>query len=228
VTKLELAQRLAQEAGLSGASNGTLPAAVTGQTGEMLTCINDLDAANQDIQNKKKNWKFLRFNFTFPTVAATAAYSPTDAGIAQLRDWITRDIRCYLTSTGIADEQEICYKPWDLFRRAYLIGSGTTTPGRPTHFTIKPDKSIQFYPVPDAIYTIAGEYYKKAQTMSVTDGPLFPSEFHLLAVWEALKKHARREGAAELYSIAKEAADPLWDAMFTDQLPPVTLAGPMV
>lgn len=229
MNKLALCQRLAQEAGISGASNGTLPSATTGQTGEMLQVVRDIESAYEELQNMRPNWLFMREDFSFNLVAGTATYTPTTAGLTDFRAWRTDTFRIYRTSTGSDDEQWLDYVPWDVFRDAYLLGPERSASGRPFKFTVQPDKTLQFYPKPDAIYTVVGEYQLRAQTLaSNTAEPLFPDNFHLILVWMALMKHARREGAPELYAQGKESYGPLMDALKRDQLPPVGMADPMV
>lgn len=228
MNKLALCQRLAQEAGVSGAANGTIPTTTVSQTGEMLQVVRDIESAYEELQNSRKSWLFMREDFTFPTVASTAAYTPTTAGLTDFREWRTDSLRIYRTSAGIDDEQWIDFVPWDLFRDAYLLGAERSATGRPFKFSVKPDKSLILWPVPDAVYTVVGEYQLRAQTLaSNTSEPLFPDNFHLILVWMGLKKHAIREGAPELYNQAKEHYGPLWDGLKADQLPSVAMAGPL-
>ena len=229
MNKLALCQRLATEAEVSGASSGTLPSATTGQTGEMLQVVRDIENAYEELQNLRPNWLFMREDFSFNTVSGTAAYTPTAAGLTDFRAWRTDTLRAYLTATGVADEQWLEFVPWDRFRDSYMLADQRTTPGRPLRFTVKPDKSLQFWPVPDAIYTVVGEYQLRAQTLaSNSSEPLMPDNFHMILVWMGMMNHARRQSAQELYFQAKEKYGPLMDALKRDQLPPVGIAGPMV
>ena len=227
-TRLQLCQRYAKEAGISGASNSTLPTSTLAQTGEMLDVVNDIDSAYEKLQNMKPNWHFLRFDFSFPTISGTQNYTPTDAGYPEHKTWKADSFRCYLTATGTDDEQDLCFVPWEDFRDLYLLGSQRDASGRPIKFTIKPDKSVSFYPKPDAIYTVVGEYWKRAQAMGANaTEPLMPDEFHLILVWMALMKYGLREAAQEKYALGLMEYNALIGPLKTTQLPPMETAGPM-
>lgn len=228
-TRLQLCQRLAQEAQLSGAANGTIPTATTSQTGEMLQVVRDIDSAYEKLQAMFNNWDFLRFDFSFNTVAATASYTPTAAGLTEHKTWKPDTFRIYLTSSGVDGEQYLDFMPWPLFREAYLFGASRSNTGMPIKFTVKPDKSVMFYPIPDAIYTVVGEYFKRPQLLTA-DGtvPLIPDEHQLILVAMALMKHGRRESAQELYGLGKEEYEAMIGPLKRSQLPSPITAGAML
>ncbi len=228
-TRLQLCQRFVQEAEISGGANSTLPASTLNQSGEMQQAVRDIDAAYEKLQNWKPNWHFLRFDFSFPTISGTQSYTPTDAGLAEHKTWKRDSFRCYLTATGVADEQHLDYVPWECFRDAYLHSANRNVSGRPIKFTIEPDKSVTFYPKPDANYTVVGEYWKRAQAMTAdATEPLMPDEFHLILVWMACMAHGRRQSAPETFGLGKENFEEMFGALKTTQLPPVRVAGPML
>ncbi len=222
MTFLELCKRLRQEAGISG----TGPASVVSQTGELKRIVDWILSADQDVQNKRKNWKFLQNDFSFNTVAGTQVYSLADVSLTELATWKRDGFRIYLTATGTADEQRLTYCDWDYFKDVYLFGGNRSVSERPMKFTIKPDKSIAFWPNPDAIYTCAGEYFKRAQAMTVDSSePLFPEEYHMLLVWMGLISYAEYEGAQEAYSKGMRNVGPLMAQLEADQLPATFMAG---
>lgn len=228
LTFLQLCSRLRQEVGISGAG----PIAVTGQTGELKRIVDWVLGAYEEIQNKHKNWKFLQNEFSFNTVSGTQAYALTDAALAtmtELATWKRDDVRIYLTATGTSDETRLRYCPWENFKATYLFGASRATTGKPTHFSIKPDKSIVFWPKPDAIYTCVGEYFKRAQTMTANaDEPLLPDEYHMLIVWQAIVTYAVYTASPEVYAGAKEKVALYMPKLELDQLPPLIMAGPLV
>lgn len=220
-TFLELSQRLRQEAGISG----TGPSSVTGQTGEMKRVVDWISAAYEDVQIKHPCWQFLRTEFSFSTIASTSAYLPSAVSLTEHADWIEQNLTCYLTS--VADEQPLDVIPWDEFKGAYQIGTIST--GRPSIAAIKPDKSLIFWPTSDAAYTIRGEYYKRAQSMTANaDEPLFPARFHLILVWRALMLYGAQESAPEVYAHGLNEYRRMMNALSRDQLPAKTLGGPLV
>lgn len=219
MNRLQLAQRVRQEAGISG----TGPVTTAGQTGEMGKIVDWVDSAYQDIQNLYE-WNFLRFDFSFPTIASTSTYTPTAAGLPELAKWKQNSLRIYLTISG---EAIIYPQNWDYFRDVRLIGTIST--GKPSEFSIKPDKSIVFWQTPDAIYTVVGEYFKRAQTMTAnTDEPNIPAQFHMAIVWKAVMYYAGDQGAAELYSVAERGYTNVLRKLRKDQLPSIGMAGALV
>ena len=71
---LELVQQLHRDCGAAG----TEPAAVTGLTGEAKRLANWIKRADEYVQLKWVNWKFLRMTYSVATVASTAtAAKPT-------------------------------------------------------------------------------------------------------------------------------------------------------
>lgn len=221
---LQLAQRLRQEAGVSGSG----PASVTGQTGEMKRIVDWITAAYEDIQNLHPNWEFLRTDFTFPTIASTQTYLPSAVSIDDHASWKMDSMRAYLTSTGVNDEQglEIC--SWNAFRDVYLLGSQRSVTGRPIKVALKPNKALAFWPTPDNVYTVVGEYFKEPQTMSDnSDEPNFPSRFHMILVWTGLKYYATYESAPELYAKGEKEYTRLLSGLELDQLPEMYLGTPL-
>ncbi len=220
MTKLELCQRLRQEAGISG----TGPAATTGQTGEMLRVVTWVDDAYRDVQNLHQMWEFLRSDFSFPTVASTQTYTRAAANLADLKRWKLDSMRVYLTSTGVTDEQRIDFVPWADFRDVYLYAANRSNTGRPVKFTVKPDKSLMFWPTPDAIYTVVGEYWKLADVLADnSDEPLFDEDFHMVIVWHAIRYYGAFEAAPEKFSFGMSEYERLMSQLCTDQLPQMSM-----
>jgi hypothetical protein len=216
-----------REARISG--NG--PVSVLSQTGEMQMVVEWVQSAYQDIQNLSDLWEFLRTDFSFNTIASTSTYTPTAAGLTELLNWRTADydsVKCYLTATGVNDEQYITQISWDDMRGTRMLGSSSTQAGRPTEYAIKPNKSIVFWPVPDAVYTVSGEYYKRAQTMTAnTDEPNFPSTFHMILVWLAMRYSGAYQAAPEKYMHADNEYKRLLSGLRRDQLPGLSMGGPL-
>lgn len=223
-TFLALAQRLRQEAGISG----TGPATVVSQTGEMGRVADWISTAYEEIQDKNATWEFLRNDFSFQTIASTSAYLPSAVNLTEHASWKTNSFRAYLTSTGASDENYLCFVPWEEFRDAYQFGSLRSTPGKPTTFSIRPDKSVELWPVPNAVYTIVGEYYKRPQVMTANaDEPLFPRQYHLAIMWKALMYYGTYENAPEAFTSGERNYARLMLKLEANQLPSVKLARPL-
>ncbi|MCP3683286.1 MAG: hypothetical protein GY861_11410 [bacterium] len=225
---LQLCQRLRQEAGLSG--NG--PATTVGQTGIESQIVDWINSAYVDIQSQHSNWLFMQDDFSFNTTASKREYSITETGVTDLESWkINTDdtFRIYLTSSGIANEQYLYPLKWPVFRQMYLFGATRTAEGLPSYYSVQPDKGLNFYLVPDAIYTVNGEYYKSPSELSGdTDTPDFPSQFHLIIVWRALMYYAGFDAANEKYATGNYEFKKLMRRLELNQLPQVTFGAPLV
>lgn len=221
---LQLCQRLRQEARISG----TGPTTTVSQSGEYLKIVDWIAAAYEDIQNQHETWRFLQQPFSFTTTIGTRDYTPAEAGITDLRRWKHSsygDIRCYLTA---GDEQRLYYLPWDQFRDIYLIGTNRTQSGRPGHFSIEPDDTINFDYLPDQEYTIVGEYYQKPDVLSGdSDEPLFPSNFHLAIVYRALMFFGADYAAQEKYTHGQNEYRKILRKMEQTQLPLMRWGAPL-
>jgi hypothetical protein len=128
----------------------------------------------------------------------------------------------------VTDEQDLVFIPWDEYRITYLYGANRNVSGRPMRFTVKPDKSIELWPKPDAVYTIAGEHWWRAQVMTADDDePIFPDDFHEVVVWKALTYYAAYEEAPAVYAQGNAQFGPVWARLEVDQLPPINTGAPL-
>lgn len=226
---LELCQAVRREAGISG--NG--PTSVVNQQGEYARIVNWVKNAWQEIQLKRSDWYFLRGSFSFDTTIGTASYAPSATGIAtRFKAWDIDSLKVYLKSAGINDERRLVYLPYESFRANYLTGQRISS--RPLYFTFDPALNLVVGDVPDAVYTISGEYFKKPQVFAFaasSDNNVAPDmreEYHMLIVYEALRKYALFESAPEVLSYAMQEASLIRNALESTQLPKMQLAEPMV
>lgn len=221
MTYLELCQRLRQEAGLSG----TGPASVLSQTGEMKRIVDWVASAYEDIQNLHATWRFLRTDFSFSTIASTQDYLPTSVSLSDFGSWIKKDIRIY---SSVADEDSLEYCPWEIFRQAYYFGSNRTQTGRPTVITVKPNNALALWQLPNDVYTVNGEYYKTAQSMTANaDSPLIPTRFQMIIVWKGLMHYGAYAGADEKYAHGSNEYKKLLALLEYDQLEDFTFGEPL-
>lgn len=199
MTFLELANRLLSEADISGAGLVT----TANQQGEYKQAVDYINTAYADIQLRHTNWDFLRGDLSFNTISGVNNYSETAISLTDLSEWSPETMRIYLTANGIVTEQYLIYVEWDEFRDLFMFGNSRTQTGFPTHFTKKPsDNSLTFYPIPDNVYTVEGEYYKNPDVLVLdSDTPIFQSRYHLIIVWRALMYFATQLNAQELYAI---------------------------
>jgi hypothetical protein len=212
---------LRQEAGLSG----TGPTTVTGQTGEMKRIVDWISAAYEDIQNLHTTWRFLRNDFSFSTIDGTQDYTPTSVSLTSFGSWIKRDIRIY---SAEADETFLTYYPWELFREAFFFGSHRSQEGRPTVITVRPNNTLTLWQIPDAVYTVNGEYYKTADVLSGdSDPPLIPDRFQMIVAWKALMYYGAYAGADEKYAHGSNEYKKILTGLEFDQLEDTTYGEPL-
>lgn len=222
---LSIAQRLRQE---SGGISGNGPTTTVSQLGEMKSVVDWCLSAYEDIQNLHTDWAFLCTDLTFSTVANTSTYSAPTVGAPEYGEWIQDSFRSYLTSGGVGGEQYMRWMSWPEFRDTYLIGSTRVTTGQPLYIAQKPDTSLVVWPTPNAVYTINGEYYKRAQTMKVdADIPIIPAKYHMIIVWRALMFYAGQANAPEMYAVGEREYKRLLNQLRASQLPDMMMAGPL-
>lgn len=224
-TYLELCNIVAKECG-----NDPLTS-VTSQTGNRADTVRWVGEAWMDVQRAQRWWLWMREAFSFSTVAAQQAYTPRDAvptGVAltDFREWHIDSLRIY---SSVADEQHLTFKDYQAFRDTYQFGSISTQQNRPTVFAVRPkDKALMLAYIPDAVYTVRGDYQKRAtEFASATDEPDMPDEFHMLVAYGAMMKYAYAENAAEVLSRAKESWGILMKQLMADQLPAICNAEPL-
>lgn len=204
-TALVLCQNVASATGMFF---GTVPAAFTGQTGDLLKVVNAVVNAYIDIQNARRGWRWLEAEFTAPTIASTARYTSTSWSLTRWAEWARDGLRSrpyslYLTATGVSDESTLTEIDWEAYVRTYV--RGTQTSNRPTRYAISPAGEFCLGPVPDAVYTVRGVYRKGPQTLAAgSDEPEMPSRFHrLIEMKAAMDLHQQEEGYAQAATVEK-------------------------
>lgn len=224
---LQLVNRARQEGGVSGAALVSLGGTVSQETQRFKDWINE---AWRELQVHCKDWDFMRSDFSFDTVAAQQTYvaASLSTPLTSFRNWKRDTFRAYTASVGFGDEQILRFEPWDSFRNLYLYGSQRSTTGRPVLFSIKPDKSLVIGPVPDAVYTVNGEYFRQATDLTGdTDTPGITDEYHMLLVWRALRAYGLYESASEVVVRADGEIKRLMSKIENDQMPEVTSGPPL-
>jgi hypothetical protein len=218
---LSICQRLRQEAGLSGSG----PVTVLNQMGEMKRVVDWVASAYEDIQNLHATWRFLRNDFSFSTIANTQEYTPIAVSLTDFSTWVKNDVRLY---AAITDEDFLEYYPWGTFREAYLFGNHRVVTGRPTVISVKPNNAMTFWAIPDAVYTVTGEYYKSAQIMTGdTSIPVIPTRFQMIIVWKALMHYGAYAGADEKYAHGSNEYKKTLTGLEMQELEDVTFGEPL-
>ncbi len=209
MNRLKLCNTLLAKTGIQGGNLAT----TLNQTGERGKVVGWIDEAYNIIQSARSTWLFLRNTKTVSLGSGTQTY--TDATVAR---WITDDCRIYSTDT--TDEQQIAYVSWETFRLMYLLGTQRTQTGRPTVFSIEPDGTLIFAPIPDGSYSFESEAYIIPDTMTAdADVPLFPNRFHEIIIWKALMIYAGGyTSEADKYDVGSIEYKKLFKKLCFDQL----------
>lgn len=224
---LELANRLKVKARVTGADM----TAVTGQAAEFARLVLFINEAWMDIQMVRPDWKWMRYSMTFPTVAGQPTYTlaqieSTGTGFTNFGNWDRDTFRCYTTSVGTNDENELKWMPYDLWRDTYQMGATRNTQTRPNQFTITPAHGIGLGCTPAAGYTISGDYYKVATEMAAnTDTPSLPSQFHMAIVYRAMMFYGVSESAPEIYDEGKAEFDRMMQRIINHEGVQISLGG---
>lgn len=203
---LELVQDLHEEVGAAGAA----PGAVTGQQGEALRLVNWIKRADEFVQLKWVNWKFLHNVFSFATTASVDTLSkPTG-----LRYWD------YKTFT-IIYPGETLKNPLDVVEYDKVKGDILdTNEGVPDRAIIMPNNDLKFEPVPDGAYTIGADYYVRPTLLAANaDVSAIPEEFHRVILGRAMILYANFETAPEIKDQGEEIYLEQLALLENDQLP---------
>jgi len=192
----------------------------------MLRVVEWIAAAYEDIQNTHATWGCLRDDFSFSTIDGTQAYTPAAVSITDHATWIEEDIRIY---SSVADESFLDYCMWEDFKIAYMRGTHRSQEGRPSIVSVKPsNNALTLWQLPDAVYTVLGEYYKVPDVLSGdSDSPLFPARFHMIIVWRALMFYGAYVAADEKYAHGQNEYRGLMMDLELDQLEEMVYGEPL-
>ena len=225
MTRLELAQQLRRDCGISGSETTTI-----GATGEWSDIVNWIDRAWKDIQNEHTDWLWMRTTASFTTVAEQAeyAYASAPLSLTNFASWVPDTFRIYKTS--ISNETPLTQWEYRYFRDTYIIGTSRTTYGYPSAITVSPTKSlILALPPDDTSYTVSGDYQKTPTAMSLdADEPEMPSRFHMAIVYRAMIFTGNKESASELIELGTIEYKKLLESLQFDQLPNITVDRSMI
>ncbi len=224
MTFLQLASRLRQEVG----GSGTGPTSIANQVGEYARFCSWIIEADEEIQRKYNQWRFMVGSFTLNTVADDGSYAASDCitPVTDLREWRLHTFKIYLLSGGVGGEVPLNFIDYD--RWYSLYNTGTQGSGFPVHFTVGNDRSIKLGQLPNGIYRISGEYQKSVTSLSgASDTPSYPAEYHMLPVYVGMMRHGRFVGASEIYQEGKRLSTNMMAEMMRTQLPRIKRAGPL-
>lgn len=207
-TYLELVADLHANVGAAGIA----PTGVTGLTGEAARLANWIKRADNLIQCKWDNWKFLRNEFS--------SSNTTTAGIATLSAptainfW---DEKTFMVSyPGETTKYPIEVVEYDAIKSQVL----DTTQGVIDCVIIMPDNSLKFKPVPNGVYTIYADYYVRPTLLAASgDISAIPVKYHDVILGRAMILYANFENAPEIKDQGEEIYVEQLALLENDQLP---------
>lgn len=219
MTFLELCQELVTEIGIA---NGTGPSTVLNQTGELRNVVRWIRDSSLWIDNLWKDWKYLWCEYSGilatnsePQLNRFAPAPNTPAGVL-VRRW---DRTSFWLDKQSASAQPLAFCPWDRFRLLYDVGRDVTKTGKSRVITIRPDNTLQLYPIPNTTYTLTGEFFRRPAPMKENnDAPMMPAEYHRLVTCRAGIMYGNREDAPEIISGMEAEYIDLKDKLESDQL----------
>lgn len=227
MTFLELVQKLGQESGtVADFSNPTTVSGVTGREAHLVGWVQD---AWRDIQLARERWGWMVGEFETTLTIGTSRYAASDLGITRFDDWMFdphdwRDSGLTLYEDK-ADEGALRFFNYHEFRQFRLRGSTEALEGKPTDFTVAPDRDLILWKVPDKAYTLRGLYYKAPQELSAdSDEPELPERFHDLIWMKALEKLALNDEAVNQYEAFRSRTRRRMSELEHDQLPRLRMA----
>lgn len=221
MTFLEICQRVYQE----GSGSGSLrPTAVTAQTGDMLLVVNWAIDAWKRIQTNKRTWRWLYADATVSVGVATRDYSIATIFPSTPRrfsHWKPDGFKFYTTADGVASEYKLNHY---FFEERYQAEVGSASSADPAGIVVMPDRSLRIIESPSRVGTMTATYYKSPQILAAnTDEPEMPEQHHMLIVWLALMRYARKEAATEVYEDASNNVEQMMKDLIADQLEPPEL-----
>jgi hypothetical protein len=179
-----------------------------------------------EIQERHDDWEWMRFPFSFQTVAGQRSYTAAEVGITSFGKYRNRSFKIYLTSAGINTETPLPHEiNYDTFRSYWLLGARTTVYARPSVVCIDPSKNLVLALAPNDIYTVSGEYYSCPILLSAdTDTPAMPARFHMAIAYRAMKRYGMYEAATELIEEGGSQYAEIMERLEGNQLPQVMQA----
>ena len=220
---LELCNRIKRKCRITGAA---MTSVSTTQAEEFARVVDWANEAWMIIQRKRPDWKWMRQNMTFPTVAGQATYTlaqiqSTGTNFSNFGHWELDTFRNYPTATG--QSAEMLMKdpmPYNTWLDIYQYGTNRTTQQRPSEFTVIPGNGIGLGPTPAAGYTITGDYFKVPTEMSViADEPGMPAEFHMAIVYRAMMLYGVSESAPAIHDEGAASFKAIMAELESHQLP---------
>lgn len=211
---------------------GTAPTTTISQTGMLYEIVSFVDDAYLDLQTYTNWWRWRAARGSFAISSSARVYSRSDIQVT-LSDYEqylpmvaasdANYILVYLTATGVSDEIQCTYVPYQFWSGYW--DAGTIPSGKPQFFTLRPDRGIEFDRTPDAAYTVVIDYLKTIDTMTLdASEPIIPSEYHDSIIWGAIIKYCNVfDNTDSKMQKAQREYNRIFGRLCFDQLPRYTM-----
>lgn len=208
MTFLELCQRVRQESGISGSG----PESVLNQKAILEKVVQWVKQADLDVQQAHEDWLFMWRMSSVTLASGVSEYQPITLGLNSLRAIDELEINGYPLRRYSWKQFKACRKQ---------LGDSK---GEPTAYTVMPDGSLQFSPVPDKNYTATIEYSMKPIAMQNDDDEsIVPEDYHPIILQKALMYYASHEEDNSLYQVAGQRFDEYLSLMAHELLPQLSI-----
>jgi hypothetical protein len=197
--------QLVQEALTRSGMRTPLPSTLANATDSVVDWKDWVQDSWRELQEESTNWWFRqRLDQTLAISASTDEYAmPSD-----LETLNYRTLTIYTTAkTDETPVQHVHYEDWRVYKDTV-----SSSEGRPTYITERPDGVLQLWPVPDQAYTLRYDGVWDIDTMAVdADTPglnragvqLLPDRYHWVIVWDAVRRYAEHHQEPEVLARAQ-------------------------
>lgn len=210
---LQLAQAVRSRVGL----HGTGPSSISGANEAEQLILDAVRDAWIDIQNMRKDWKWMRAQAILQTTAGTTDYSVATilpSSYTRFSHW--RKDTFYMKKDG-SNYSPLTFVEYDNYVYHF---QNNTAQNVPEYYTIKEADNSLIIQLPDDTYVFKIDYQKSAQELTTeTDTPELPLQFHNVVMYQGIEKYSAAIASPEVFQkYAQDYARAIGDLM-RHQLP---------
>lgn len=231
MTFLELCQAAAADSGLISSQN--LPQTTANAVGKWGDIVRFTAQAWNIIQRSRRDWEFMRADFTHALTIGKSNYTPAELGITTRFARFASDVEadgllpfhCYDPAIGVADDQCLRQISPEVWSQVY--GRGTQDNNRPTDYALAGGK-LYVGQFPDKAYTLLGSYWLAPQTLSLdSDVPALPDHYHDVIKWRAIMMVSGKDLAVADRTVAQAEYGQMFRQLVAEQTRPVNMGAPL-
>lgn len=216
MTFLELCQKTLQLANTELSKMAGQPLTVAGQSGDLYRLVESVSDAWLEIQARNTAWPFLWVgDGSIELVAGTEFYdAPIDCNMPTIGTMQALDAGNVVSNVKKIEFYE--------YRRFSIINRGANA--TPIYYAIAPDGRVGVYPKPEKAYTLAFDYHKLPQALSLDDDvPALAERYQMAIVYLALMKFGEQISRSDLVQVGLAEYNKILLRMSNDLLPDITI-----